>query len=590
MFKQREDNAVERKHRAMRQLGLVGAVLLLVAACAPPARVALPTAPLPKKAEVVVPEQLPPTGVTAQPPALSSEPAVAPVPPPQVVVKERYILPDQHMYAARYRRYEELKKKYDELLFHLDWLSTEKTSPELRQCVADIASIVDGYGQAIKNEATGAEEKPADGEKPWQVVWQDLAFVQGSCAASYKAKVKEIAGQLKQYKGEAAFQAGELVSAYAEQKKDQKAIEAFKYLTENFPEWKRDPAILRQYGEVLLRQGKLQEASAVFSELLGDPNAVQQTMALYRKSADLLLAVGKLGEASRQLHVLKAIEQAAASGDKTTDASLDLLVETPQKREPLLSIYQNFLREYYSYNGKDLTAKANTTLSQLENFFPDNPLTENAKQLYASMQKQTRSVAEGQLAAASRLADAKKYDQAKELLTAIKTEGLSPDLREKIRFAIQEITFNKREDQKSDAWEQEQKLDQLWQQTTQLYDQHKFDEVIKACDTFVGTRYDQQAAELVAKAVEQAAIDLRKQAAALYLKARRENDANLRGGYLQESLALLREIETKYPQATIMEKVKSNIAVLEKEIAVLGISDNPSDSKQLNNEQQRTLQ
>jgi len=570
---------VEKAKRAICQLSLAGAVLLLATACASPARVALPRQALPAKAEVVVPGQLPPTNGTALAPAESEKAASTAVAPalPQVVVKERFILPDQQMYAARYRQYQELKKKYDELLFHLDWLSTEETSPEIRQCVADISSLVDGYGEAVKRAAPEGEEMSAAGDKPWQVVWQDLTFVQGPCPASYKAKVKEIAGQLKEYKGEAASRAGEMVSVYAKQNNDQKAIESFKYLTENFPEWQRDPDILRQYGEVLLRQGKLQDASAIFSELPGDPATVKQTIALYRKSADLLLAAGKLDEAARRFHTLKDIEQAAASGDKITDASLNLL-EGQQKREPLLSIYQNFLSEYYSYDGQDLTAKANTALSQLENFFPDNPLTENARQLYAKMVQANRSAVEAQLAAASRLADAEKYDQARETLAAIKTEGIPPDLTKKIRFTLQEITFNAQEEQKSSAWEQEQKLEQLWQQANQYFDQHRFDDVIKASDVFVGTKYEQQATELVTRAVEEAAVDLRKKAAALYLKARKESAPNLRSGYLQGALTLLREIESKYPQATIMGKVRNNIAVLEKEITAQEAMVPASDS------------
>ncbi|MEJ2690009.1 MAG: hypothetical protein P8130_08670, partial [Deltaproteobacteria bacterium] len=348
----------------------------------------------------------------------------------------------------------------------MDWLSTEEASPALRKCVDDITRIVDGYGQAVnsegQNETTegqgetqeGLDAARPDDNKPWQVVWQDLAFVQGQCSALYEAKVGEIASRLKEYKGEAASQAGELASIYAEQKNDQKAIESFRYLVENFPQWKKDPAVLRQYGEVLLRQGKLREASAIFNELPQDPAAIKQTLALYRKSADLLLAVGKLDEAARKFHAIKEIEQAAASGDEAIDASLDLL-ERQQKKEPLLSIYQNFLGEYYSYDGKNFPAKANTTIAQLKSSFPASPLTENAERLYAEMMRKTRAVVEGQLAAAFRLADEQKYDQAKETLTAISTDGLPADLTNKIRFSLQEITFNEQEAKKSSAWEDE---------------------------------------------------------------------------------------------------------------------------------------
>lgn len=553
-------------------LGLSGALLLLATACAPAARVPVPGAPLPEKAETVAPRQLPPEGRTVSPYARGEEPSPETAQSPQVVVKERYILPDLQMYAARFRHYQGLKEKYDELLFHMDWLSTEETSPELGKCIADLSGIVDGYGQVVAQDEAADAAKQAAGGHPWQVVWQDLAFVQGPCPEFYAAKVKEIAGQLKEYKGEAATRAGELVSTYVEQKNDEKAIESFKYLTENFPEWQRDPAILRQYGEALLRQGQLQEASSIFSELLRDPATVKETISLYRRSADLLLAVGKTAEAARQLHALKEIEQAADAKNKVTDASLDLL-EGRQNKEPLLSIYQNFLWEYYSYDGQKRTVKANTALSQMENFFPDSPLTENARQLFTEMQKKVRSAVEEQLAAASRLSEEKKFDQAKAILSSINTDGLPKELAEQVRFKMQGVVFDEQEEQKSSAWAQEQQLEQLWQQASQYFDQHKFDEAIEACAVFVGTEYEKKAADLVAKAVEQAAVDLRKQAAALYLKARREKDPSLRGGYLQESLALLRRIESKYPQAAVIEKVKSNIAVLEGEIEALGISD-----------------
>ena len=574
----KEKSAAKSEKSPFCLLGLLTVMLLLTGACATQTRVAAPVQTSPEKVEVVVPEQQSPVVDRTAPPAsgqkeLTPESAAM----PQIVVKERYILPDPRMYAARYQHYQELKEKYDELLFHQDWISTEETSPELGQCIADLSRIVEGYGRVVaNNNEVAAGEKQVDGGQPWQVVWQDLAFVQGPCPSFYQEKIKEIAGHLKEYSGEAASRAGEMVSGYTGQQNDAKAVESFKYLTENFPEWKRDPAILKQYGEALLRQGNLQEAGAIFSELLGDPAPIKETIGLYRKSADLLLAVGKTEDAARQFHALREIELAAADRTDTTDASLDLL-EGRQTREPLLSIYQNFLWEYYSYDGKQLSTKASTTLSQLENFFPDNPLTDNAKRLFADMVNKVRSAVNARLAAATSLAEEKKFDQAKETLAAIKTDGLPSELADKVRFKIQEIAFDEQEEQKSSAWAQKQELEQLWQQASLAFDQHKFDDAIAACSVFVGTEYEQQAAALITKAVEQAAVDLRKQAAAFYLRARKEKDPSLRSGYLQESLALLRQIEGKYPQAKVIEKVKSNIAVLEGELETLGMDASDSE-------------
>lgn len=547
-----------------------------VAGCAPAVKkVAIPVEQpqVAKQVEVVVPEPEPlheETVPQQEKPDIpeqekQSQILVEEIEQPKVVVEEKLVLPDGEMFAARYGYYEKLRNSFRELSYHLDWLSLEESSSELQNCISLIESLLDGYRQGLEivDNGPAADSAVVEEQQPWQVVWKDMSFIQGSCQAVFDRKTEELAKLLEKYEGgEYADREGLSNSM------EDRAIGSYRYLMQNFPEWRKKPAVLRQFGQALLRRGQLKEAGDIFSKALTAEESVFQDLSLRREAADLLLASGRIEQAVQQYKALADAEDIAAKGKEVTAASLDLL-EGRVNREPLLSIYQNFLWEFYTFDGIKVSPKARTSVTRLESNFPYSPLTENARSMLVSMETSARQVVQERLKTAERLADEKQFTEAKKVLQGIPSEDLPADLAENIHQTLQEIAFDAKEDQRTFEWNQKEQLASRWQQAEDFSEQHLYDAAIDIYSSFRGTEYEQKAAAMLLQTVDQAAVDLRKEAASLFLKARKEKDPFLRRSYLTDSLELLKKIEEKYPHTSIYDKVQRNMAALEEEIRSL---------------------
>jgi tetratricopeptide (TPR) repeat protein len=549
----------------------------LVAGCAPAVKkVAIPVEQ--PQVEVGVPE---PEPLQVEPAPRQEEPEIVEqekqpqifveeMEQPKVVVEEKLVLPDGEMFAARYGYYEKLQNSFRELSYHLDWLSLEESSPELQNCISLIESLQDGYrrGLEIVDNGPTADSAIVEELQPWQVVWKDMSFIQGSCEAVFDRKTEELAKLLEKYEGGEYADREEMSNSM-----EDRAIESYRYLMQNFPEWRKKPSVLRQFGQALLRRGQLKEAGDIFAKVLMAEESVRQDLSLRRETADLLLASGRIEQAVQQYKALADAEDIAAKGKEITAASLDLL-EGRINREPLLSIYQNFLWEFYTFDGIKVSPKARTSVTQLKSYFPYSPLTENARSMLASMEKKVRQVVQERLKTAELLADEKQFTEAKKVLQEIPSENLPADLAENIHQTLQEIAFDAEEDQRTFEWNQKEQLSSRWQRAEDLFEQHLYDAAIDIYSSFRGTEYEQKAAAMLLQTVDQAAVDLRKEAASLFLKAHKEKDPFLRRSYLTDSLELLKKIEEKYPQTTIYDKVQRNMAALEEEISSLNGPEN----------------
>jgi len=559
---------------------VLGVCLVALAGCmSSPKKVVLsPTqAPAVKQAEVALSPSQPalppgaPTEETKKLPALSAAPVLAvpePPPEPRIVVQEKLVLPARGMYMVRSRYYARLAEKYQTLSDYLDWFGQEEGAPELKNCLEQIAGIEEGYetGKELLENSTPVEGT-LEQVQPWQVVWRDISFIQGECQSVYKAKSAALVKLLDEFN---SFQAGQPGNGgeTSPPAGDETVISSYRYLLDNFPQYKKNASFMTQYGRALLKNGRLQGAGDAFLQALDQNDETSGNLALRRTAADLLLITGRKEQALKQYEILAEIEQAAAAGKQITAADISLL-KSGSESEPLLRLYQSFLQEYYTLGKAKISVKARTAVNQLESFYPENPLTEHARTLLAGMEKSEHKTVEEQLAAVDRMADEKEYDQAKKVLNELQQQNLDPELAASVRYKLQEITFDAAEEQKTQEWQEREQLAGRWQQAQDFFDRHQYDAAIEAYSTFAGTVYETEAASQTQKAIDEAAGGLRRQAATLFLKARKENDTAARIGYLRESLALLQQVEQKYPQTEIYDKVQRNMEVLEKEIAAL---------------------
>jgi hypothetical protein len=70
----------------------------------------------------------------------------------------------------------------------------------------------------------------------------------------------------------------------------------------------------------------------------------------------------------------------------------------------------------------------------------------------------------------------------------------------------------------------------------------------------------------IIEAANQAAGEMRKEAAALFIRAGKTQDLEQKKHLLLESHRLLKDIQTQYPQTELLDKVQQNISILEEQI------------------------
>lgn len=130
----------------------------------------------------------------------------------------------------------------------------------------------------------------------------------------------------------------------------------------------------------------------------------------------------------------------------------------------------------------------------------------------------------------------------------------------------------------------EQEQVEAWNKAAGLFDAGKYEEAIPGLASLLKTSYGPVAKEKLLKAQNEVATQLRKQAAGIFVKARKTEGVSQKTKLLEESWALLNKIITTYPEAGIVDKVRQNLAQIEEQLAdldpgLLQRLKNPSDER-----------
>ncbi len=106
-----------------------------------------------------------------------------------------------------------------------------------------------------------------------------------------------------------------------------------------------------------------------------------------------------------------------------------------------------------------------------------------------------------------------------------------------------------------------------WNTAVGLFDAGKYEEVIPELAGLVNTSaYGGVAKEKLLKAQTEVAKQLRSQAAATFVRARKSETPAQKKKLLEESWALLNKIVTTYPEVAIIDKVKQNLSQIEDQL------------------------
>ena len=115
----------------------------------------------------------------------------------------------------------------------------------------------------------------------------------------------------------------------------------------------------------------------------------------------------------------------------------------------------------------------------------------------------------------------------------------------------------------------DQALREQFDKAQSQMDAKDYDNAIQTWSSLLGTSYDEQARQKVLDTTRLAAEDKRRRAADLFVGASQTRDREQRKNMLLESRGLLRDIQTRYPQAGLGEKVTRNLNSVEEALRAI---------------------
>ncbi len=474
------------------------------------------------------------------------------------------------MVTERIALYQQKKGEWDETASRVAGIGAGKVLPEAwQECLQDLESALTGY-QRLQ---AGLER----GLNPWEAVGRDLHYFAKGCdrvlamAQSQGALSQEVSAvaaldsgsdQIRQY-----FEAGqypEVVTAYA--------------TLSNGQEWSQIPREGKVlYSRALVKLGRFQEAAAMLTELLKESGPATDLAAFEVRmlTGDVLLADGQVEEARQVYEGLVKVLAPLVRQQEWAVAHAQAFGE--QVNADDLELYRELLKEYLRFDGQRVPQAIIDGVAKLQGR-TTGPFLDLARMVQDKATGQAQSWVRSQLVEVRGLIDSHDLGRAWQLL-----EQVSAAAPEEMKAAITqleaEIVQAETAAMESSKTAEEQRPVSPWEEALHFFEQQRYDEAIAGFQRLLDSEHGAAAQVKIAEATELAAAAMRQQAAALFAKARKTFDPEAKRQVLLSSRVLLMGLIEKYPTASIVDKARQNLKVLEVELVQATATSPPVPSR-----------
>ena len=324
------------------------------------------------------------------------------------------------------------------------------------------------------------------------------------------------------------------------------------------------PKIKELYAEAQLKNNNPAAAARIFVEL-NKKCADFSPMLMGQLAARLFLAAGNMAAAGNEYKNLLDYYTGLQGDEIRIREQLSFLQDAEQHQQEL-NWFSAVLRGSLSFNGRHLSKEMTRAMTSLDSNYPQTIFTEKAREIYAPCEERMRTWVAEQLALAEKLMVEKKFTRAREILSAVSNGPLPFELEEQVVQFAEQIRLAKEKEKKTRQQLIEHARDIQWEEGIKLLDNRQYDEAIAVFTALLDSAYHDKAEKRLLETKRQAAVNLRRKSAGLFIKARNTADPLRRGELLLEARRILLEILKKYPQVDITAKVKQNLKVIEEDI------------------------
>jgi tetratricopeptide (TPR) repeat protein len=510
-------------------------------------------------------------GASSEGGVAAEQAAEAPVVPPEPIVERERILvlPSVPFVDRRMMDYADKLASWESLAAKAAGLGLRDRMPSRwYECLATVGEMLHSY--SVLMEALLAQDQPAVGAAqfavdPWQVYQDDITFLAGGCDQAFGAGEALVGKGDRQ--AEAEVKDSETsVARYVEEARYEDAVAAYQALLDSQPA-RISANTSKMYGLALLRTGNFDRATEVLADALERMRSSPDERTLRRLVADLLLASGSLAEARGHYRRLADYFASRMGDDRWVADQLALLdgVDMEAREFPL---YREVLKGYVSFDGRHMPTGLRELVAKMENDAPESPLTDQARRMLRQLRDSIGEWVAGRMDAIDVLVANNAYGPAKSLLERMLFDDFPAAVHDKIQRAMDNLLAAETRYREEQRLILEESLSAQWDKAVQLLDSQEYDQAIAVFRKLFHTEYDVPARANIQKAAEAASVEMRRKSANLFVQSRKEEDPDRKRELLRESWQLIHDITIKYPGVRLMDKVRQNLAIIEKHIEV----------------------
>ncbi|MBA3015650.1 MAG: tetratricopeptide repeat protein [Proteobacteria bacterium] len=472
---------------------------------------------------------------------------------------------DDPLVSERVSFYEKTLDQWRETLSQLTSRGEVKDGTDSwRDCLLAAQQALAGY-----NSLEAGQERDAN---PWSIVARDVGYYEKGCdqvLAALQGRGSAVQSDPSLLPPGSDGLLTQLREHY-DARDYQGAITTYEAMTPSQEPAQVSRDVRELYGKSLVKTGRFEDAAAIYTGILAEFGPVNdlKTLELRLETGDVLLAAGRVDDA-RQVYQghIQALSP-LVSQQEWAEAHAQAFAEQVAPEDMLQ--YRELMRAYLLFDGKQIPPSLIEGVAAMEGSTP-GPFLDLAKIMLGRVRTQAQTWAREQLAEIRSLIDLKKLDEAHALLGQV-IASASPEIMGVITQFQAEIAQAQALGQVVPGEATAPEAVDPWQETMVLFEHQKYDEAIVGFQKFEGTERAAEAQAKIAESVELAASAMRRQAAALFAKARNTFDPEIKRQTLQSSRVLLGQLIEKYPQATVIDKARQNMKVIDAELGILSSS------------------
>lgn len=500
---------------------------------------------------------------------LSSQPPDFKAPEPSISEEVRFSDADIEFIQQRLQEYE---NKFEHWLEISEMVQDTSLAQELTaletECVQKLETLLTGYNLLLNRMEMSAaisfdEQESVDPKEMQQL---DIAFLESRCSELLATDISEKFVLIPETEPELSFaEAQDAIASLLEQGKYQEALFAYNRLAQDFPDQLPSLSTMYNYGLALQYTGQVEAAARLYKNMLASGELSIEPLSLQREIADLLLASGEITAAESSYDSILLTRESIDAEKRWAEEQLAFLRSVDPDSDEIIG-YLKLLREFLTYDYRIFTPRLNEAAKNFAVEHAGSPTAVSAIRLRNFAADQVRLWFGRQMAKVDTLVAEKQFAAATDILKNMSRYYLPAELQAVLQKTFYEVAQSEIQENEMQQRIKQLELTEQWDAAVNLLDSQRYDIAISAFEALFGTEYEDKAKSKIQEAANQAAGQMRKEAASLFIRAGKTPDIEQKKQILVASYMLLNEIQTKYPQTDLLDKVQQNIAILEEQI------------------------